>query len=293
MDAPAAVAIACDALVEYWRTHPKSAIARVVFFERTPERTLDIVDVVRARFPGATVRAGDHGEDTIVIIPLISSASSVEAPAPLAATAIIDVRPIVTGDRPPLIVPPPEPPPTIIAPFGLPTTTKHTSRLAFEKWHGACGGSPIPAGCTGVAFRFAQPPSTVTATIRVHASAIKNAWLDGKPLDDGRAYLSHGSHVLAVECGAGVFAALIEGMSGRNTELAKLRAVADGAVAAAATPSGSWTELAGSGASFAPVMTAVTSSIALPDWTAQHGVLLPEGTRFVRFVFPIVYGATL
>jgi hypothetical protein len=291
MEAPDAVAIAADALVEYWRTHPKSAITRVVFFERTAERTLAIVDVVRARFPGATVRRdrASGGDETTVIVPreVRDEVPAQEATAPVA--------------RPPLIVPPLSPPPSIIAPFGLPTTTKHTSRLAFESWRGACGGSPIPAGCTGVAFRFAAPQSTVNATIRVQASGLKNAWLDGKPLADGRAYLSHGSHVLAVECGAGVFAAVVEGTSGRSTVLATVRAVADGAVSAAPSASGAWTDLAGAAGSFSPVLTSALASSApgaaaatatLPAWTEQHGVVLPHGTRFVRFVFPIVYRAS-
>jgi hypothetical protein len=302
MEAHDAVAIAADALVEYWRTHPTSAIQRVVFFERTPERTLAIVDVVRARFPGATVRSTDDDDTTIFSMPSVGQAS---APASGEnATAIVDVNPSLSanpsaGTRPPLVVPPPEPPRAIVAPFGLGLGNKHTTRLAFERWQGACGGSPIPAGCTGVAFRFARPPSTVNVIIRVHASALKNAWLDGKPLADGRAHLSVGDHVLALECGAGLFAALVEGTWGRSNTLAKVRAVADGAVSSATTASGSWTELAGGGPSFTPVTTPLpvaitasnTATPGVPAWFDREGVILPEGTRFVRFVFPIVFEA--
>jgi hypothetical protein len=159
----------------------------------------------------------------------------------------------------------------------------------FERWMGACGGAPISAGCLGVAFRFSAPTQTFTTVLRVHAHGVTRAFLDGKPLADGRAELALGSHVLAVECGGGPFAVVANGIDTRSTRFAAVRAVTDGNVAAAANATGAWTALDG-GASFAPVLEHAPSS-GMPAWTDGLGVQLPAGTRFVRFVFPLVFQA--
>jgi hypothetical protein len=61
------------------------------------------------------------------------------------------------------------------------------------------GGCEIPAGCGGVILRWYDPAAEVSASVWIVTAAGAEAFLDGRPLHDGRPALSAGRHVIALK----------------------------------------------------------------------------------------------
>lgn len=60
------------------------------------------------------------------------------------------------------------------------------------------GGCEIPAGCGGVILRWLDPATEVSASVWIVTAAGAEAFLDGRPLHDGRPSLAAGPHAIAL-----------------------------------------------------------------------------------------------
>ena len=71
---------------------------------------------------------------------------------------------------------------------------KQPGRLVLEE-HSHC---EVPAGCGGVVLRWRNPNSPLPVTVSLYTPVRAACFIDGNPLQTGKAYLTPGPHALAV-----------------------------------------------------------------------------------------------